>query len=57
MAVEADFSKDELAEVSLLPVERLLCLSPKLLFGSLSDSNLRLRGTLIVPSRSVYPSL
>ncbi len=57
MAVEADFSKDELAEVSLFPVERLLYLSPKLLLGSLSDSNLRFLGTLMVPNKSVYPSV
>ena len=53
--VDADFSKDELVEFSpRLPVERLLyLLSPKLLLGSLSDSNFRFLGILMVPRRSV----
>jgi hypothetical protein len=55
--VDADFSNDELVELSLFPVDLLLCLSPKLLLGSLSESNFRFLGILMVPSKSVYPSL
>ncbi len=51
--VDADFSNDELVELSLFPVDLLLCLSPKLLLGSLSESNFRFLGILIVPNKSV----